>query len=300
MMKYSILSIYIFSICFAQSSIQGLGGFYHANTLASAGAPGAVNNVDSDQINPAGIALLVPQVQFGLIKYPANISAQSAVYINTIKKGNYAIALRRINYGTFDKIDENGVGDQAYIASDTWLNATYAMRNNNFNIGISTGLFVSNLGSYNTTVLIISGGLLYDYHSIDAQFGLSLTNFGIFISRYTDYKEQLPKQVTISGNKGLKYLPLDVNIDISYDLSHDKIFARVGGVFQLPYSFHLKFGANSNNIEQSTEYRNLKSFLSSSGIGLEYHYRQYSIEIGGYSYGTGGWIYGTSFNYQLQ
>ena len=300
MTKRLILSIFIISFCFAQSSIQGLGGFYHANTLASAGVPGAVINVDSDQTNPAGIALLAPQVQFGLIKYPANINAQSAVYINTIKNGNYAIALRRINYGTFDKIDENGFEDQTYNASDTWLNVTYAKRKNNLNFGISSGLIISNLESYNTTALIISGGLLYDYQSIDAQFGLSMTNFGFFISRYTDYKEQLPKQFTISSNKGLKYLPLDVNIDISYYLNQDDIFARVGGVFQLPYNFQLIFGVNSNNIEQSTEYQNLKSLLSSSGVGLDYNYRQYSIEIGGYSYGTGGWIYGTSFNYNLQ
>ena len=237
MMKKLILSIYIFSFCFAQTSIQGLGGFYHANTLASAGAPGAVINVDSDQINSAGIALLAPQVQFGLIKYPANIYAQSAVYINTIKNGNFAIALRRINYGTFDKINENGIEDQTYNASDTWLNATYAKTKNNLNFGISSGLFVSNLESYNTTALIMSGGLLYYYQSIDVQFGLSMTNFGIFISRYTAHKEQLPKQITISGNKGLKYLPLDVNIDISYDLSQDDIFVELAVFF----NYHIIF-----------------------------------------------------------
>jgi len=298
MKRIFIISL-IFCICWGQSSIHGIGTYYNTISVASAGFNGSYPNADSDQINPSGFAPLEPQLQLSVIKYPANIYAQSALYINSIKKGAYGISLRRINYGTFNEIDEFGIENGTYSASDTWLSGTIAKGEKRISWGISGGLFISNLESFNTTAVVFSVGILHGIKKVDAQIGLSVSNVGIFISRYTDYKEKLPQRITISGNKELQYLPLELNADISYEFSTKEIFVRFGGVFQLPYNFELIFGINSYNIDQSTEYRNIKSLLSSSGAGLAFSYKQYSIEFGGYSYGSGGWIYGTSFNFKL-
>lgn len=298
-MKQIFFISLLFCVCWGQSSIYGIGTYYNSISVASAGLIGSFPNADSDQINPSGFAPLEPQLQLSVIKYPANIYAQSAMYINSIKKGTYGISLRRINYGTFSEIDEFGIENGSYSASDIWLSGTLAKGEKKFSWGISGGLFISNLESYNTTAAVFSAGILYGIKKIDAQIGFSVSNVGIFISRYTDYKEKLPRRITISGNKGLQYLPLELNTDISYELSTKEIFARFGGIFQLPYNFKLIFGINSYNIDQNTEYRNIKSLLSSSGAGLAFSYKQYSLELGGYSYGSGGWIYGTSFNFKL-
>jgi hypothetical protein len=121
----------------------------------------------------------------------------------------------------------------------------------------------------------------------------------VFITRYTDQKENLPTKIILSANKGLAHLPLDLNVDIGFSLNNENIYWRMGGIFVLPYNLQFTFGINSNNITQRTENKSISEVLGSSGVGITYTYKQYSIEIGGYSYGTGGWIYGTGFNIKL-
>ncbi len=88
-------------------------------------------------------------------------------------------------------------------------------------------------------------------------------------------------------------------MDIGLNPYNNNIYWRIGGIFALPYNLKLSFGVNSSNIEQRTEYKSVSEVFGGSGVGITYTYKQYSIEIGGYSYGTGGWIYGTGFNLKL-
>jgi hypothetical protein len=159
---------------------------------------------------------------------------------------------------------------------------------------------MSNLESYNAAALLLSAGMVYDLNRIDLKLGLSITNVGLYINRFTDYKDKLPAQIIFSAGKGLKYLPLELNTDISYRTLNNNVFFRLGGTFQLPYNFNIMFGVSSNNIEQGTEYKNVKSLLGGTGVGLSYSGDQYQLSFGGYSYGSGGWTYGTTFSYKLK
>lgn len=299
MMKNVLIMCIIFGIGWCQTTLLGLNGYYSAMSVASSGAIGAVPNGESDQINPAGLSALEPQIQLSIIKYPANIYAQSVNYINASGSTVYGIALRRINYGSFDRIDEHGLTDGSFSANDTWINGSYAYRRNGLGLGVSGGLFFSNIEDYSATALTMAAGFNYELRKIDMQLGFSLSQFGFILSHYTDYKGHLPQRFTLSVNKGLKYLPLELSGDASCFLKDNEISFRFGGIFQLPYNFELIFGINSDNLDQSTEYQNAKSLLGGSGIGLTYAFEKYTIEIGGYSYGSGGWIYGTSFNYKI-
>ncbi len=299
MIKAILFLLIIFSFGFSQTTLYGLDGWYHIGTIATAGGAGAVPNPDSDRINPAGLAMLPKQIQFNIIKYPAGINAQSAMFVKTLKQSNIGIGLRHLSYGSFISANEDGVENGTYSASDTWISAAWARNNNNINFGTTGGIFLSNLESYNSAALIFSTGVLYNYAKLNAQLGISLSNFGVFITRYTDQKENLPTKIILSANKGLAHLPLDLNADIGFNLNNDNIFWRLGGIFALPYNLQFTFGMNSNNIMQRTENKSVSEIFGSSGAGITYTYKQYSIEIGGYSYGTGGWIYGTGFNIEL-
>ena len=298
-MKNTIFILFIFSFGFSQTTLSGLDGWYNAGTIATAGSVGAIPGPDSDKINPAGLASLPKQIQFNIIKYPAKINAQSMTFVKALDNSNIGIGLRHLSYGEFISANEDGVKDGTHSASDTWLNAAWARNNKNINWGISSGIFLSSLESYNAFAIVFSAGMLYSYQKFDAQLGISLSNAGIFISRYTDQTESLPTKVFISANKGLAHLPLDLNVDIGFSLNNENTFLRIGGVFTLPYNVQLIFGINSNNIEQRTENNLFREMLGSSGVGIKYTYKQYSIEIGAYSYGSGGWIYGTGFNIKL-
>ena len=299
-MKKTILLLFlVLNFGFSQTTLYGLDGWYHANTITTAGGTGAVPNMDSDRINPAGIAILARQINFSLIKYPANISSQSLTFIKPLANSKIGIGLRHLNYGNFVSTNEDGVENGNYSAGDTWLSAAWAQKNNNVSLGITGGIFLSNLESYNATTMVFSTGLLYDYPRYDIRLGLSLSNFGMFLARYTEQKDKLPTKIILSANKDLEYLPLDLNVDIGLNPYNNNLYWRIGGIFELPYNLDISFGVNSNNTDQRIENNLAKSILGSSGIGITYTYKKYSIEISGYSYGTGGWIYGTGFSIKL-
>jgi hypothetical protein len=289
----------IFSFCFSQTTLYGLDGWYHIGTIATAGGAGSVPNTDSDRINPAGLAMLPKQIQFNIIKYPAGINAQSVMFVKTLKQSNIGLGLRHLSYGKFTLTNEDGVEGGMYSAGDTWLSAAWARNNKNISWGITGGIFLSNLESYSAEAIVFFTGVIYNYEKMNTQLGISISNFGMFITRYAEQKEKLPTKIILSANKGLAHLPLDLNVDFGFSLNNENTFWRLGGIFALPYNFQLTFGINSNNITQRTENNSVSEILSSSGVGITYTYKEYSIEIGGYSYGTGGWIYGTGFNIKL-
>lgn len=299
MIKNTLFLLIIFSFGFSQTTLYGLDGWYNLSTVATAGGAGAVQGSDSDRINPAGIALLPKQINFSLIKYPAEISAQSALFVKPLNNSNIGIGLRHLSYGNFIATNEDGIENGTYTAGDTWLSAAWARNNKNISFGVNGGVFISSLESYNAVAMVFSAGVLYDYTSLDTKIGISLSNFGLFVTRYTGQKEKLPTQIILSANKGLAHLPLNVNVDIGYNPYNKIVYWRFGGIFALPYNLQLTMGINSNNLTQRTESNVTKSFLGSSGLGITYTHKQYSIEIGGYTYSTGGWIYGTGFNIKL-
>ena len=299
MIKTIIFLLSIFGLGFSQTTLYGLDGWYHTNTIATAGAAGAVPSMDSDRINPAGIAMLAQQINFSLIKYPADINSQSLTFIKPLTNSNIEIGIRHLNYGNFVSTDEDGIKGGNYSAGDTWLSAAWAKKNKNIIFGTTGGIFLSNLESYNATAIVVSTGVLYDYPKHKMRLGISLSNFGMFLARYTEQKNKLPTKIILSANKGLEYLPLDLNVDLGFNPYNNNIYWRIGGIFALPYNLQLILGINSNNIDQRTDYKSVSEVFGSSGVGIAYEYKKYSIELGGYSYGTGGWIYGTGFNIKL-
>lgn len=299
MIKNTLFLLIIFSFGFSQTTLYGLDGWYNLSTVATAGGTGAVQGSDSDRINPAGIALLPKQINFSLIKYPAEISAQSALFVKPLNNSNIGIGLRHLSYGNFIATNEDGIENGTYTAGDTWLSVAWARNNKNISLGVNGGVFISSLESYNAAAVVFSTGVLYDYHRHDTQIGISISNFGMFVTRYTEQKGKLPTKVILSANKGLAHLPLDLNFDIGYNIYNKNTYWRIGSIFALPYNLQLTMGINSNNLTQRTESNATKSFLGSSGLGITYTHKQYSIEIGGYTYSTGGWIYGTGFNIKL-
>ena len=299
MIKTILFIFIIISFCFSQTTLYGLDGWYNISAVATAGGAGAVPSSDSDKINPAGIALLPKQIQFSMVKYPAGINAQSALYIKSLSNSNIGIELRHLSYGNFISTNEDGIENGTYSAGDTWLSAAWARNNQNISLGVTGGVFLSNLETYNAAAIVFSTGVIYDYVKNDIRIGISLSNFGMFVKRYTGQKEELPTKIIFSASKGLAHLPLDLNIDIGFNPYNKNIYWRFGGIFMLPYNLQLTIGINSNNIAQRTESNLARSILGSSGLGIIYTYKKYSIEIGGYSYSTGGWIYGTGFNVKL-
>ncbi len=299
MIKKTLFTLIIFSFGLSQTTLFGLDGWYHISTISTAGGAGAVPSPDSDKINPAGIAMLPKQIQFSMLKYPAGISAQSAMFVKSLNNSNIGIELRHLNYGNFISTNEDGIENGTYSADDIWLSTAWARNNQNLNWGVTGGMFFSSLESYKAAAIVFSAGIIYDYKKDDIRIGISLSNFGMFVTRYTEQKEKLPTKIILSTSKGLAHLPLELNVDIGFNPNNKNTYWRFGWIFILPYDLKVALGVNSNNISQRPESNLAKDILGSGGLGITYTAKQYSIEIGGYFYSTGGWIYGTGLNIKL-
>ncbi len=299
MIKIILFTLIIVGFGFSQTTLYGLDGWYHISTISTAGGVGAVPSPDSDKINPAGIAMLAKQIQFSLVKYPAGINAQSAMFVKSLNNSNIGIELRHLSYGNFISTNEDGIENGTYSAGDTWLSTAWARNNQNMNWGVTGGVFFSSLESYSAAAIVFSTGVIYDYVKNEIRIGISFSNFGMFVKRYTEQKEKLPTKIILSASKGLAHLPVDLNIDIGFNLYNKNTYWRFGWIFILPYDLKVALGVNSNNISQRPESNLAKDILGSGGLGITYTHKQYSIEIGGYFYSTGGWIYGTGLNIKL-
>ncbi len=171
MIKNTLFTLIIFSFGFSQTTLFGLDGWYHISTISTAGGAGAVPSPDSDKINPAGIAMLPKQIQFSMLKYPAGINAQSAMFVRSLNNSNIGIELRHLNYGNFISTNEDGIENGTYSANDLWLSASWARNNQNLNWGATGGMFFSNLESYKAVAIVFSAGVIFDYEKNDIRIG---------------------------------------------------------------------------------------------------------------------------------
>ena len=281
----------------AQSAYSGLENWFHSESLSLAGSGGALSSVESDRLNPGALGELPRQFHLSFLRYPADINAESLSLILPAKRGFYALGLRHLNYGIFEGFDTEGQPTDNYSAGDTWvtLSTGRTLKSQRIAWGITAGLFLSQLGNYQSTALVFTPGILFNIKSINGKLGFSIQNLGKIIDRYTRAREQLPTTVVTSVSKSLQHLPLELFIDGGYRLTTGTSWLRLGGIFQLPYKFQLKWGTNTDKFSQQTRTNITNDFLGSSGIGLSYRSKEYHFDLGSYFYGTGGWISSIGF-----
>jgi len=251
-------------------------------------------SAESDRMNPAAIFGISRLMHISLIQYPADIQAKALTLIIPRKANTIALSLRHLGYGDFEQYDEDGnrLGD--YISGDTWMTGStaYGFQDNKFLVGVTGGFFISQLEDYQSIVLTLAAGIIYDIELIKMRLGLSLQNGGFVLTRYTSEKEKLPTALVASINKRVAHLPLELALDVAYQLSKETAYARFSGTFDLPHQFKLQWGFNTNKLYQQTGINYINDFFGSSGFGLAYDNQEYRFEFGGYFFTSGGWIVG--------
>ena len=294
---YIVFAIRLLS---AQTSYPGLNTWYHPQSIAMAGAGFSMLSVESDIKNPALLNERKGSLHLALLLYPAKIEAGIISLSMPRSKRVYSFGLRHLNYGFFDGYDEYGNQTGPYTSGDEWLTVSVGERRkgNRIALGGTLGGFFSQLESYQSFLITFTVGALLYIDEFDAKLGLSLGNYGFIFKRYTRTNEQLPTRLVGSFVKKLAHLPLQLSIDIGYELTSLSWF-RFGGIFQLPYRFQLRAGMSSDKYFQKTGNSISSDYLGSSGVGLSYAYGRYSFDISGYFFGTGGWISGIGTSIKL-
>jgi len=223
---------------------SALGGSFNSN----------INDVNSIFYNPAALSTLKNrQATVGFFKYLLDINSGNFAYSQRYKNvGYFGAGIRYINYGSFEKFDEQSNSLGTFSANELALSLGYSnITKNNFHYGINLKLIYSGIEDYSSTALAADFGVLYTIPSSQWNFGLSLLNAGFQLKEYSSTKEDLPLDLRFGLSKKLEHLPLRVHFEIeNLTVKQDKFFDRfknlsVGGEFD--FSDNVKFRIGYNN-----------------------------------------------------
>lgn len=248
---------------------SALGGSYITGT----------NDVNSIFYNPAALSTITTsQASVGFFKYLLDINSGNLSYTQRYKDAGYfGAGLRYINYGSFDKFNEQSVNLGTFSANELALSLGYSnVYNNNFHYGINLKLIYSKIDEFSSSAIAADFGMLYSIKETNWDFALSLLNAGFQLSEYGSVKEDLPLDLSIGLSKKLEHLPLRVYLEFA-DLTQnsDSFFDNfknlsVGGEFTL--SDYVKFRVGYNNGErQSLETGSSLGIAGfSTGLGVKF------------------------------
>ncbi len=266
------------------------------------------NDVNTLFYNPAGIATLKnSQISAGFFKYLLDINSGNAAFAMKYRDyGYFSAGIRYINYGSFEKYDENFNNIGTFSANDLAFSLGYANEyEGKLFYGVNAKIIYSNIDEFTSTGLALDLGLMYKIQDYDANLGISLLNLGTQISSYIDTKENLPLELRFGGSKKLEYLPLTFSFSFNNLAEEtDEFIDRfknfsLGGEFILSEYFNLRLGYNNQ------QRQNLKTGSSigiggfSAGIGFKYE-EKYQIDYSFNSMGKIGATHRINLKYILE
>ncbi len=295
-MKIKIIGSIIWGLSFllGQSSFPGLNSWYQAESVMLSGVGQLLTTGLSAFNNPALLTDLPPRFSINLVRYPADISAES-FSING-KKGDHFFGLKllHLGYGVFKGKDENNQSTGDYTSGDTQLRISYA-RGHQLSIGLSGGIFLSRLEKTTAAIFTVSPGAKLRLKNNWGLLGFSLENIGWLLSNYGDTQESIPTVLYFSYSKSLSNLPMEIALDLFSEKGTPYLHGGISGILQISRDFRIKFGSTTRKWDQQTHITPLKDMLGDTGIGLSYVYQDITLDTGVYFYGPGGIIFAIGF-----
>jgi hypothetical protein len=282
--------LFLFLVTFSTKAQQQYTyNFLTLNTDARSSAmAGSVVSMENDVnfifYNPASLSSVKNiQASVGFYKYLMDINSGSASYAQYFKNIGYLGAgIRYVNYGGFDKYDENYQNVGTFGASDFALSLGYSnIIEKNLKLGANAKFIYSSIDEYNSIGLALDLGAIYSFPESKFSIGTSILNFGTQLKSYNGNKEKLPLDIRLGFTKQLEYLPLTFNLGWSNLADeYDNFFDRfkniiIGGEFNLNDYVDLRIGYSN---PQRQNYRTgssigLGGFSTGLGVKLQEKYK---------------------------
>lgn len=258
---------------------SALGGSFNSTT----------NDVISIFYNPSALSTIKnTQAKIGFFKYLMDINSGNAAYTQKIKGFGYVGGgIRYLNYGSFEKFDEQSNSLGTFTANDLAVSAGYAnVYKSNFHYGVNLKFIYSSIDDYTSTAIAADFGLLYVIPSSKWNFGFSLLNVGTQLSEYNSTKEDLPVDLRIGLSKKLEHLPLRIHFEFDNMANdQDEFFDRfknlsLGGEFDFSDYVQFRIGYNNGQRQDLETGTSLGIAGFSAGLGvkfLDYYSLDYSF-----------------------
>jgi len=249
-----------------------------ANALAGSYIS-ATNDINSIFYNPAGISTLKEtQAAAGFYKYLLDINAGIISYGQRYKDAGYfGGAIRYINYGSFEKYDDESNSLGTFSANELALSLGYSNTyKDNFHYGVNLKFIYSGIDEYTSTALAGDFGIMYVLPESQWNFALSLLNAGFQMSQYNSTTEDLPLDLRIGLSKKLEHLPLTVRFEFDNLTDDNGDFIdrfknlAIGGEFDFSDNVKFRIGYDNGqrvNLETGSSI-GLAGF--STGIGVKF------------------------------
>ena len=247
---------------------SALGGSFTSST----------NDVNTIFYNPAALSTLINrQASVGFFKYLLDINSGNISYGQKFKNSGYiGGGIRFINYGSFEKFDEQSNPLGTFSANEIALSIGYSnVYNSNIHYGVNAKFIYSGIDEFSSTALALDLGVLYTIPVSQWNFGISLMNAGVQLSEYNATKENLPLELRFGVSKKLEHLPLRVHFELD-DLTadQDNFFDRfknlsVGGEFDFSDNVRFRIGYNNNQRQDLKTGSSLGIAGFSAGLGMK-------------------------------
>jgi hypothetical protein len=268
----------------AQSGGQTAFSFVNIETSSRVEALGGSgiaifdNDVSLVQTTPS---LLNPEMDKSIVfsfgDYFSNINLFSFSFSKNLEKiGVFALSLKAINYGFFDRNDENGYNHSEFSANDQLLTFGFAKQlNDRFTLGLNLNLLNSNYDFYNS--FAISSNISSTYYNKKKRFTSTflVKNMGRQVKSYTSINESLPFEMQFAISKELAHLPF------RYHLAYNSI-----NIFDVKSPYKLTSQTNTDTGELEIKQENIaKTALRHIVIGGEFNPFRKSLFIrGGFNF----------------
>ena len=289
--RITVIFILYLGLLYSQSSYGGLKAWFTASEVALSGGGSALPHVFQPRTNPALLAGNPRSVETYMVRYPANIGAESFSLIIPAGVQTYGFEIRHLGYGIFDGFDEQGFETSSYSANDTWLVGTLGLKSGEgrFKLGISGGILRSQIQNYLSYALTGSIGFLWKAKSSKTYASGGLRNLGAVMRSYTKKDQAVPSVLFLGLSRELKYLPLNIGVDLLLKNEFSDLEASLAAALITSNEITVLASVSSNRVQQTTDfvYRN---YISSMGVGIIYSSKGISVKSGAHFIGPGGLV----------
>lgn len=237
------------------------------------------NDVNLIFYNPAGLSTIKnSKASVGFFKYLLDINSGNVAYAQKYKNyGYFGIGIRYLNYGSFEKYDEDLNSQGTFGANDIAISLGYAYKYlDRFNFGGNLKYIYSKYDEYGSSAIAFDAGALVQIPEQMMSIGASVLNVGTQLSSYIDTKEKLPLDIRFGVTKRLEHLPLTFNIGLCrLGDDYDKFANRfkniiIGGEFNINEYVDLRLGYNNQQRQDLKTGTSIGLTGFSAGLGIKY------------------------------
>ena len=294
--KFFICLIFYTSSLYSKTSFPGANTFSSTVHLSMGGAGYLKFSSSNFNVNPSIFGGKI--FSASIIKYPASIVSQNiGITLPIINNGFSSFSINHISYGTFDGYTEDSEPTGSYSSSDTRISGSYGRIFSKIplRIGMRSNYFLLKYGNQRFRMLSLGIGFAISSKKQGITLGFSIHDIAINLS---ENKVELTPQFVISSSKKLKYLPLELYIDLtSKDQSDRTLF--FGGEFDIGSSLIFRIGSSTRKFNQNIEKDLFSSIVGAGGLGFGYKSQNIIFNYGVYMFGTGALTQGIEISISL-